>query len=159
MEIINFTINQQSSILLYYSYCWLSYRYLYRCVYFNCNTLYILYITVTFQIHNTIWWLFLLKMFDYIETCVFVLRKKQNQVTLLHIYHHVSNLIFCWYYLKYVLDERGTFVSLINCSIHVIMYIYYFIAAWSPELQQMISPIKPFITKLQMASINITFYN
>lgn len=128
--------------------------------YFNCNTLYILYIT--FQMFmNIYWYLFCLKIFDCIETCIFVLRKKQNQVSGLHVYHHVSNLIFLWYYLKYILylDERATFVVLINCFIHVIMYLYYFMAAWKPKLQQMISPIKPIITKLQMASINIIFYN
>jgi len=99
------------------------------------------------------WWLFFLKFFDYVETCVFVLRKKQNQISFLHVYHHVFNVLFGLYYLKYILDERGSFVSLLNCTVHVIMYMYYFIAAWSPELQQMIYPIKPFITKLQMASL------
>jgi len=104
-----------------------------------------------------IWWLFYLKLFDYVETCVFVLRKKQNQISFLHAYHHVSNVLFGWYYLKYVLDERASIVSMCNCAVHVIMYIYYFIAAWSPELKQMIYPIKPFITKLQMASLNIIY--
>lgn len=112
-------------------------------------------IIVTFQMFDLIWWLIFLKLFDYVETCVFVLRKKQNQVSALHVYHHVSNLIFLWYYLKYILDERATFITLMNCAVHVIMYMYYFIAALSSELQQMISPIKPFVTKLQMVGINI----
>ncbi|XP_018316191.1 elongation of very long chain fatty acids protein AAEL008004 [Mycetomoellerius zeteki] len=102
------------------------------------------------KLFNIIWWLIFLKLFDYVETCIFVLRKKQNQVSGLHVYHHVSNLVFLWYYLKYILDERATFLSLFNCSVHVIMYIYYFIAAWSPKLQQMVSSIKPLVTKLQM---------
>ncbi|XP_018365359.1 PREDICTED: elongation of very long chain fatty acids protein AAEL008004-like [Trachymyrmex cornetzi] len=102
------------------------------------------------KLFDLAWGLIFLKLFDYVETCVFVLRKKQNQVSGLHVYHHVSNLVFLWYYLKYILDERGTFISLINCAVHVIMYMYYFISAWGPELQQMISPIKPLVTKLQM---------
>ncbi|KAG5344349.1 ELVL1 protein, partial [Acromyrmex charruanus] len=102
------------------------------------------------KLFDLLWWLIFLKLFDYVETCVFVLRKKQNQVSGLHLYHHVSNLTFLWYYLKYILDERATLFTLINCMVHVIMYMYYFIAALSPELQQMISPIKPLITKLQM---------
>lgn len=97
-------------------------------------------------------------MFDFVETCIFVLRKKQNQVSTLHVYHHVSNFIFLWYYLKYVLDERATFISLYNCTVHVIMYIYYLLAAWSPNVRRKISFIKPFITKLQMASINIIYF-
>lgn len=116
-------------------------------------------ITITFQLFDVEWWLMFLKLFDYVETVVFVLRKKQNQVSGLHVYHHVSNIVCVWYYLKYYLDARLTFLALCNCFVHVIMYIYYFIAAWSPDLQQMIAPMKSFITKLQMASINIIFYN
>ncbi|XP_028050111.1 elongation of very long chain fatty acids protein [Monomorium pharaonis] len=102
------------------------------------------------KIFNMIWWLMFLKLFDFVETCVFVLRKKQNQVSALHVYHHISNVIFTWHYLKYILDERLTIVTLINCAVHIIMYIYYFMAAWSPRLQQTLFPIKPYITKLQM---------
>ncbi|XP_018306257.1 elongation of very long chain fatty acids protein AAEL008004 [Mycetomoellerius zeteki] len=102
------------------------------------------------KLFDLAWWLIFLKLFDYVETCVFVLRKKQNQVSGLHVYHHVCNVVFLWYYLKYILDERGTFIFLLNCAVHVIMYTYYFIAAWSSEFQQTISPIKPLITKLQI---------
>ncbi|CAL1678602.1 unnamed protein product [Lasius platythorax] len=104
----------------------------------------------TLKILNIIWWLLLLKIFDLIETCIFVLRKKQNQVSTLHVYHHVSNIFFCWLYLKYILDERATLASLLNCAIHVIMYMYYFVSARGPKYQQMISPLKPFITRIQM---------
>jgi elongation of very long chain fatty acids protein 7 len=97
-----------------------------------------------------IWqWILLIKIFDFVETCIFVLRKKQNQVSVLHVYHHISNVIFGWYYMKYFI-ERLTFVILLNSIVHVIMYMYYFIAAWSPTLQQIVLPIKPYITKLQM---------
>ncbi|KAL6254964.1 hypothetical protein P5V15_014306 [Pogonomyrmex californicus] len=102
------------------------------------------------KILNLTWWIILLKLFDYVETCVFVLRKKQNQVSTLHVYHHVSNVTFVWYFLKYSFDERGGFIICINCAVHVIMYIHYFMAAWNPKLQRMILFIKPFITRLQM---------
>ncbi|XP_072744128.1 very long chain fatty acid elongase AAEL008004-like isoform X2 [Anoplolepis gracilipes] len=101
------------------------------------------------KIFHCVWWLFLLKIFDLVETCVFVLRKKQNQVSKLHVYHHVSNIFFGWIYLKYILEERMTFISLINCAVHVIMYTYYFISAKS-KYRQIISPVKPFITRIQM---------
>ncbi|XP_011862449.1 PREDICTED: elongation of very long chain fatty acids protein 4-like isoform X2 [Vollenhovia emeryi] len=97
------------------------------------------------------WWILLLKMFDYIETCMFVVRKKQNQVSGLHVYHHVSNITFLWINLKYFMDIRISPFIIVNCIVHVIMYMYYFIAACSPNLQRMIYPIKRFITILQMA--------
>ncbi|CAL1678646.1 unnamed protein product [Lasius platythorax] len=104
----------------------------------------------TLKMFSSIWWLFLLKIFDLIETCLFVLRKKQNQVSNLHVYHHVSNIFFAWLYLKYILDERATLFSLLNCAVHVIMYMYYFVSAMGPKYQQIISPFKPFITRIQM---------
>ncbi|XP_029172381.1 elongation of very long chain fatty acids protein 1-like [Nylanderia fulva] len=111
----------------------------------------------TLKIFNSMWWLFILKIFDLTETCIFVLRKKQNQVSTLHVYHHVSNIFFGWFYLKYILDKRVLLLTLFNCSIHVIMYMYYFVSAWGPKYQQKIYFLKPFITKIQMVSC-IIFY-
>ncbi|XP_029167431.1 elongation of very long chain fatty acids protein AAEL008004-like [Nylanderia fulva] len=104
----------------------------------------------TLKMFNSLWWLFVLKIFDLTETCIFVLRKKQNQVSTLHVYHHVSNIFFGWIYLKYILDERAILVSLLNCGVHVIMYVYNFVSAWGPKYQQIISFLKPVITKIQM---------
>ncbi|XP_072744130.1 very long chain fatty acid elongase AAEL008004-like isoform X1 [Anoplolepis gracilipes] len=101
------------------------------------------------KIFNCVWWILLLKIFDLVETCVFVLRKKQNQVSKLHVYHHVSNIFFAWIYLKYILEEKATFISMVNCAVHVIMYIYYFIST-NRKYRQIISPLKPFITRIQM---------
>ena len=36
------------------------------------------------------WFYFLTKFFDLFDTIFFVLRKKNNQITLLHLYHHTS---------------------------------------------------------------------
>ncbi|XP_020293881.1 elongation of very long chain fatty acids protein AAEL008004-like [Pseudomyrmex gracilis] len=103
-----------------------------------------------FKLITISWWILILKLIDYIETCIFVLRKKQNQVSTLHVYHHVSNVFFVWYFVKYIVEPRITLVSLMNCFIHIIMYTYYFIAAWSITVQQKISVFKPYITKTQM---------
>ncbi|XP_036138987.1 elongation of very long chain fatty acids protein AAEL008004 [Monomorium pharaonis] len=118
-------------------------------VFFTCGERHAMPINAN-KIFNLVWWLLILKIFDLVETCIFVLRKKQNQVSGLHVYHHISNLTFGWYYLKYILDERATFISLINCAVHVIMYTYYFITTWSLKAQQMVYPIKPYITNIQM---------
>ncbi|XP_011863246.1 PREDICTED: elongation of very long chain fatty acids protein AAEL008004-like [Vollenhovia emeryi] len=96
------------------------------------------------------WWLIWIKLFDYIETCLFVLRKKQNQVSVLHVYHHISNVVTYWYYLKYVLDVRSTYIQWVNGSVHVVMYIHYFLSAWSPNVQRMVSSFKPILTIIQM---------
>lgn len=47
-------------------------------------------------------WLFLwLRLAEFSETVVFVLRKKQNQVSPLHVYHHISTVVLLWTFLKY----------------------------------------------------------
>ncbi|GAB1861221.1 Elongation of very long chain fatty acids protein [Camponotus japonicus] len=95
----------------------------------------------THRIINTIWWLFLLKIFDFVETCIFVLRKKQNQVSKLHVHHHVSNLVTGWLYLKYFPEERMTFISLLNCTVHVIIIQMIQFLAMIAYLLQALNPV------------------
>lgn len=40
--------------------------------------------------------------YDYYSQVFFVLRKKQNQVSFLHVYHHTITALFSWGYLKYL---------------------------------------------------------
>lgn len=47
------------------------------------------------------WWFLMLRLAEFTETVVFVLRKKQNQVSLLHVYHHISTAVIVWIYVKY----------------------------------------------------------
>lgn len=44
---------------------------------------------------------FLLKLLELVETVFFVMRKKQNQVSKLHVYHHASTAILGWIMVKY----------------------------------------------------------
>lgn len=51
-------------------------------------------------------WLFMqLRLIELVETVIFVLRKKQNQVSSLHIYHHLSTVVLLWSFLKYSSSE------------------------------------------------------
>lgn len=47
----------------------------------------------------------MLRLIELIETVIFVLRKKQNQVSPLHIYHHISTVVLLWSFLKYSSSE------------------------------------------------------
>lgn len=46
--------------------------------------------------------LLVLNFFHLVEQVFFVLRKKQSQVTFLHIYHHSNMAVSTWAYLKYL---------------------------------------------------------
>lgn len=52
-------------------------------------------------LYSGAWFYFFSKIIDLLDTCFFVLRKKQNQVTFLHVYHHTITALFSWMYLKY----------------------------------------------------------
>lgn len=54
------------------------------------------------QIWKGTWWYLVLKLVELLDTVFFVLRKKQNQVSFLHVYHHTIMAVFTWGYLKYL---------------------------------------------------------
>ncbi|XP_029158270.1 elongation of very long chain fatty acids protein AAEL008004-like [Nylanderia fulva] len=109
----------------------------------------------SYKLATIMWWILLLKLVDLIETVIFVVRKKHNQISFLHVYHHMSNCIFIWIYTKYIPGEMSTFITLLNCFVHVLMYIYYLLATFGPPVQKVINPIKPSLTILQMVQFII----
>lgn len=49
-----------------------------------------------------IWWFVnFVRVSELIETVFFVLRKKHNQISLLHVYHHIGTICGVWLTLKY----------------------------------------------------------
>ncbi|CAL7946958.1 unnamed protein product [Xylocopa violacea] len=103
-----------------------------------------------YKFTNTTWYILCLKIIDFIETGVFVLRKKQNQVSFLHLYHHVSTALFSWLCAKYFISGMGMTIPLVNCAIHAIMYTYYLLSSFGPSMQKLTAPVKPLITTIQM---------
>ncbi|XP_043675043.1 elongation of very long chain fatty acids protein F-like [Vespula pensylvanica] len=79
---------------------------------------------------------YFLKFIDLIETGIFVLRKNDRQILFLHLYHHVSTcvIIINWIYEKHYTIDMITFLSLVNCNVHVIMYSYYFLSKYGAKL-------------------------
>lgn len=47
----------------------------------------------------------LLKGVEMIETVIFVLRKKDNQVSVLHVYHHIATYVLTWFFARSVAGE------------------------------------------------------
>lgn len=48
------------------------------------------------------YWYTIAKLLDLLDTVFFVLRKKSNQITFLHIYHHTLTFTTSWIYVKYI---------------------------------------------------------
>ncbi|EZA51762.1 Elongation of very long chain fatty acids protein [Ooceraea biroi] len=99
----------------------------------------------------------MLKIFDFAETIMFVLRKKYQQVSGLHVYHHISTVLYVWIFLRYLIHGHIIFMLMLNCTVHVILYSYYFLSACGPKMQQRISPFKKWITIIQMVSKDSSF--
>ncbi|KAF2901810.1 hypothetical protein ILUMI_04374 [Ignelater luminosus] len=85
---------------------------------------------------NGAWWYFFSKVVELLDTVFFVLRKKQSQVTFLHVYHHSITMFFSWGYLKFLPGEQGVVIGFLNSAVHVVMYSYYLIAALGPKYQK-----------------------
>lgn len=117
---------------------------------------------------------YLLKLVELVETVFFVLRKKTNQISKLHVYHHVSTACLCWIMVKYNGGKwekyfitqveklkKNVFISggmilfsiVLNSCVHVLMYSYYFAALFGPAVQQKLVYIKRNITLIQMVSL------
>lgn len=95
----------------------------------------------------------MLKTIDLIETMVFVLRKKNNQISFLHVYHHISTVLVTYICTKYYPGGMLSMQMIINGSVHVIMYIYYLLASLGQSTQGLLNPIKPYITRIQIVRI------
>ncbi|GAB6027689.1 hypothetical protein CHUAL_001929 [Chamberlinius hualienensis] len=92
----------------------------------------------------------LTKPVEMIDTVFFILRKKENQLSFLHIYHHSATITFGWCITRWIPTEPTVYIGcLFNASIHVIMYSYYALAALGPAVQKYLW-WKKYITVFQM---------
>ncbi|XP_053324778.1 elongation of very long chain fatty acids protein 1 [Spea bombifrons] len=108
-------------------------------------------------------WLFLFSKFiELLDTVFFVLRKKNGQITFLHIFHHSVLPCSWWWGVKFGPGGMGSFHAMINSLVHVIMYFYYGLSAAGPRFQKYLW-WKKHMTAIQLiqfvlVSIHITQY-
>ncbi|XP_049603171.1 elongation of very long chain fatty acids protein 1a isoform X1 [Syngnathus scovelli] len=122
------------------------------------------------------WLFFFSKFIELLDTVFFVLRKKQNQITFLHVFHH-SVMPWSWWWgvmltpgedrfaFAYSLADgnlsqltqifpiaaggMGSFHAMVNATVHVIMYTYYGLAAAGPRFQKFLW-WKKYMTAIQL---------
>lgn len=59
------------------------------------------------QLAAGIWLFYFSKLIEYLDTIFFILRKKNNQITFLHVYHHVSMFFLWWIAAKWFAGGSG----------------------------------------------------
>ncbi|XP_076392787.1 very long chain fatty acid elongase 7 isoform X2 [Megachile rotundata] len=116
----------------------------------RCEPHIVSYDPESYRMARWVWRVILLKVFELSDTVIFILRKKYNQASFLHIYHHTLTVLLSWIACKFVPGGMWTFTIMINSLVHVIMYTYYLLACVGPEMQKRIAPLKQYITGLQM---------
>ncbi|XP_063010358.1 very long chain fatty acid elongase 4-like isoform X3 [Melospiza melodia melodia] len=97
------------------------------------------------------WWFFFSKVIELLDTVFLILRKKQEQVTFLHVYHHGSMLFNWWSGVKYVPGGQAFFVGMLNSFVHIFMYGYYALASLGPRMRQHLW-WKRYLTILQLSA-------
>ncbi|AWP04076.1 putative elongation of very long chain fatty acids protein 1-like isoform 7 [Scophthalmus maximus] len=109
------------------------------------------------------WLFYFSKYIELLDTAFFVLRKKQNQITFLHVFHH-SFMPWTWWWGITLTPVGGmaAFHALVNAVVHVIMYFYYGLSAAGPRFQKYLW-WKKYMTAIQLTqfilvSIHISQY-
>jgi hypothetical protein len=69
-----------------------------------------------------IYWVFLAsKIVEFMDTAFMILRKKQNQVTFLHVFHHVSVLNIWWAVVLFIPGGQCKFNNVIVCVCRLLL--------------------------------------
>jgi elongation of very long chain fatty acids protein 4 len=106
----------------------------------------------SFRISFLVWVHYNNKYVELLDTLWMILRKKNNQISFLHCYHHIL-LIWAWFLVCKV--ETGGdcyFGATVNSFIHIIMYGYYTLT-----LLNVPCPWKKWITTCQMIQFCVCF--
>ncbi|XP_059146319.1 elongation of very long chain fatty acids protein 4-like [Physella acuta] len=84
----------------------------------------------------------------------FIVRKKNNQVSFLHVYHHTVTALVTWTALRFFTGGNNIVYSLVNSFTHVVMYTYYTLAALGPWTAKYLW-WKIYLTRLQISQFII----
>lgn len=98
---------------------------------------------------------FCAKFLDLFDTVFFILRKKDEQVTFLHVVHH-SVMPLCTYIaLKFAPIGRTSIIGIVNAVVHTVMYTYYFLSS----IESMKTHLwwKRYLTQMQIVQFVIFF--
>ncbi|KAH7954451.1 hypothetical protein HPB49_018751 [Dermacentor silvarum] len=111
---------------------------------------------LTMHIVHLTWWYYVLRLVEFLDTVFFVMRKKYAQVTALHVFHHVVVAWNMWMNVTFGGQGQTMFVTVVNSSVHVVMYTYYFLSALGPAFQRYIW-WKRYLTQMQLTQFMTVF--
>ncbi|RWS13120.1 elongation of very long chain fatty acids protein-like protein [Dinothrombium tinctorium] len=101
-----------------------------------------------------IWFFLLSKFVDLLETVFFVLRKKDSQLSALHIFHHSIVPLDVWVGMRYSPSESACFFPFINSFVHMLMYLYYGLSTFGESMRPYLW-WKKYLTQLQILQLSL----
>nr|ALC76388.1 elongation of very long-chain fatty acid protein a [Nerita melanotragus] len=116
---------------------------------YTCQPVDYSYAPLALRMAKVCWWFFFSKVIELLDTVFFILRHKWSQVTFLHVYHHCTMIINWWMGVKYVAGGQAFFTGMLNSGVHIMMYLYYGLAAVGPHMQKYLW-WKRYLTRLQL---------
>lgn len=138
--------------------CWCAYKRSYNLV---CQLVDLSNDEYELRIANVVWWYYVSKCMEFMDTFFFILRKKENQLSFLHIYHHSTMFCVWWAGTRFVPGGSVLTAVMVNCIVHVLMYSYYALAAMGPHIQKYLW-WKKYLTILQLiqfaAGVSVGIY-
>uniref|UniRef100_A0A0A9VVC6 Elongation of very long chain fatty acids protein n=1 Tax=Lygus hesperus TaxID=30085 RepID=A0A0A9VVC6_LYGHE len=105
-----------------------------------------------------VWLYYISKFIELFDTIFFVMRKKNDQVSKLHVYHHSIMPFNTWVTAKFLPGGHATFGGVLNSFVHVIMYTYYLLAALGPSMRKYLW-WKKYLTTFQIIQFVMVFYH
>lgn len=105
--------------------------------------------TRSLELADLLWWYFIVRVIDFLDTLFFILRKKDSHVSTLHVGHHVMVVFTGWFGMTYGPDGQALLMVLVNSFVHVLMYTYYFGTLLGPRFRRFLW-WKRYLTQLQI---------
>lgn len=108
------------------------------------------------QMARAVYTYFICKLIELLDTVFFVARKKDEQISFLHLYHHSLMPICAWIGAKFFAGGHPTLLGVINSFIHIFMYMYYMLSACGPHMHKYLW-WKKYLTLMQIIQFVIIF--
>ncbi|KAF4041762.1 GNS1/SUR4 family [Phytophthora infestans] len=94
---------------------------------------------------NVLYLFYLSKMLDLCDTVFIILGKKWKQLSILHVYHHLT-VLFVYYVTFRAAQDGDSYATIVlNGFVHTIMYTYYFVSAHTRNIWW-----KKYLTRIQL---------
>ncbi|XP_070492897.1 very long chain fatty acid elongase 4-like [Chironomus tepperi] len=124
---------------------------------FVCEPYKVSYHRLELKLLNNNWWYYISKIVEFSDTLFFILRKKNSQLSFLHIYHHSSIFFLCWIVMKWFPSGSVVSALILNSFVHVVMYTYYGLSAFGNRVKKYLW-WKKYLTAIQIIQFLIALY-